>query len=202
MARISRNLILPQAPKGWQSEIEKIIARFAARQGSADTGETMRRILRHEETETALRVLLSEAKKRKVKFDLGILYKSIHRCAVLSFPYTPELRENSRRTKKLIDALRTVQKDVGLISRFVGAEDEQFERMLNKILESTVEYTRKYRGAPRQSEKYFCAAALRKHFVDTFGVPVLPAIDALLTATFGPHDDISRIMKKARHIFD
>lgn len=186
VARISRVLTLPQAPEGWRKEIEKIIAKRYSRHRDSYFNSTTLLILRHEETEMALRNLMHEANRRKIEFKLWFLFVAVNKCAVLSFPFKSELQENSKRSKKLLDALRTVQKDVGLISRFLGAEDEKFEWMLDKVLKSTKEYTRKKRGAPKEVTKHFCVVALQKYFIDTFGTPVLPAIDALLTATFSP----------------
>jgi hypothetical protein len=97
MARISRGLTLPQATKGWQKEIEKIIAQHPPQyRDDAYLSRTPRGTLRHEETETALRILLNEAKMRNVKFDLWMMNKSIRKYAVLSFPFKSELQENSK----------------------------------------------------------------------------------------------------------
>ena len=177
--------------------------RFSRHRDSYFNGATLR-ILRHEETETALRNLLHEERRKKIEFKLFFLYISIEKCAVLSFPFKHDLQEDSKRSKKLLDALRTVQKDVSYISSIrLGVEaGDQFVEMFEKVLQFTEEYTRKNRGAPTANEMYLCAAALHRYFTTTFGAPVLPAIDALLTATFGPHDAISRIMKKSEHIFD
>jgi hypothetical protein len=177
MARISKALTLPQAPEGWKKKIEKIVAGNPHHRGDTYIPRTIRSILRHEETETALRILMHEAKKRKVKWDLLILYTSTYKCAVLSFPFKHELHKNTTRTKKLLDALRTVQKDMVLLGVFLGEDDDQFERILNKILKLAEEYTRKQRGAPKGVTKYFCVAALQKYFIETFGTPVIPAID-------------------------
>jgi hypothetical protein len=200
MQRAPRQVSLPKAPEKWREEVSGIIRTW----GNIRYRRGAERMLGLHETEVALRHLLQAAKKSNKNFGPKEFEFMLHACVCEATPSPGYSLREKRKARKLLAALDVLAEhpDVHFI---LDPRKEGFFPLGVGALFPGIEAARKfltplaYPPAHRLPDFPQIALALRlgMMFQKMFGSECRPAIDALLSATFGPHREVSKLLKTA-----
>jgi len=201
MQRTPRQASLPKAPEKWREEVSGIIRIWRNTAYRRDAA----RILKHHETEVALRHLLQAAKKSEKNFGPNQFAIALHACVSEATPSPGYSFRDKRKAEKLLVALGVLAKhpDVHFI---LDPRKEGFFPLGDGALLPGIEAAKKfiapfaYPPAHRPIDFPQISVALRlgMMFKKILGSECRPAIDNLLSATFGPHREVSKLLKTAK----
>lgn len=203
--RTPRQAALPTAPDNWDMEVLKVLR---TRPDDDSHRKAAEKMLQHRETETALRFLLRDAARNSRNFGPGQFAWALHACASEAALPPNYSFSDWRKARKLLAALDVLaaHPDIHFI---LDPRKEGFFPLGEDALLPGIEDARRflskfaYRPAHRPPDhpQILLAMRLGKLFNVIVGCECRPAIDALLTATFGPHREVSKLLQHARQHF-
>jgi len=204
MKKEPRRTLLPTPPEKWREEVSGIVRTW----GDHSYRKAAEKILEHSEAETALRHLMRAAKKNKRNFGPREFAMVLHACACEVTPSPGYSFRDKRKARKLLSALNVLAEhpDIHFI---LDPRKEGFFPCPEGALLPGTEAARKFLHAfayppshrPPDFQQITLADRLHRLFNAMFRSECRRAIDALLHATFGPHREVSKILKTARGSF-
>jgi hypothetical protein len=197
MKKAPRQTSLPAPPRKWREEVSGIVRAWR----DHPYRKAAEKIIEHSETETALRCLMAAAKKNNRNFGPREFAMVLHACACEVTPSPGYSFRDKRKALKLLSALDVLAEhpDIHFI---LDPREEGFYEFGNGALLPGIEAARKFLHAfayppahrPPDFPQITLALSLGKLFKAMVGSECRPAIDALLSATFGPHGEVSKIL--------
>jgi len=205
MKKAPRQTSLPIPPKKWKEEVSGIVRTW----GDSSYRKAAEKIIGHSETETALCYLMHAAKRNKRNFgpvDFGMV---LHACACEVTPSPGYSFRDKRKARKLLSALDVLAEHPDIHFILDPRKEGFFPRGNGALLpgiEAGRRFLRTFASPPSHRPPDFPQIALAHRLSRMFDAMLRSecrrAIDALLFATFGPHREVSKLLKTARESFN
>ena len=200
MEKTPRQPRLSKAPDNWREEVSRIIGTWenkSYREGAA-------RILKHHDTEAALLHLLQAAKKSRKNIGPNELSFILNACVCEATPSPGYSFRDKRKARKLLAAIDVLAEHTDM-HFILDPRKEGFFPFGERALLPGIEDARKFLASfayppahrPTDFPQVVLALRLGMMFKKMFGSERRPAIDGFLSATFGPHREVSKILKTA-----